>query len=138
LLIVKAPVEEKIESAEAVKPPVTASVVPFQVRLEDCAMTLAEDAKKMPLLVNVASAVPPFAVPSVPARVIAPVDAVLGVKPVVPALKDDTVAVVATLEKSVPFQAQTADSPATIVTPVVGPAPTSLMDWVLPVLLITM
>jgi hypothetical protein len=40
--------------------------------------------------------------------------------------------------KSEPFQATRAAVPATIVTPVVGPAPTSLMLCVLEVLLITM
>ena len=42
------------------------------------------------------------------------------------------------LMKSKPFHAQTADSPAIMVTPEVGPTPTNLMDWVLEVLLITM
>ena len=36
--------------------------------------------------------------------------------------------VLLTLMKSVPFHAQTADSPATIVTPVVGPTPTNLTE----------
>jgi len=43
-----------------------------------------------------------------------------------------------TLMKSVPFQAQTADSPLMMVTPVVGPAPRSTMLWVLELLLMTM
>ena len=144
LLISKAPVELNVESSVAVKAPVTAAVpvtakdVPFQVRLEDCAITLVDEAKKIPELVNVVRFVPPLAVPKVPARVIAPVVAVLGVNPVVPALNEDAVAVVETLTKSTPFQAQTADSLATMVTPVVGPTPTNLIDWVLPVLLMTM
>jgi hypothetical protein len=73
----------------------------------------------------------------VPAKVIAPVVEVLGVSPVEPALKEDTEAVVAIFTKSVPFQAQTAFSPATKVTPVVGPAPRKTIDCVLPVALIT-
>jgi hypothetical protein len=53
---------------------------------------------------------------------------VLGVNPVVPALNEDAVAVVAIFTKSVPFQAQRAFSPATTVTPVVGPAPRRTID----------
>jgi hypothetical protein len=101
------------------------------------ANTLVEVAYTAPPEVNDVRLVPPLVVANVPARVIAPVVAVLGVNPVVPALNEDAVAVVETLTKSSPFQAQTADSAATIVTPDVGPAPTSLIDWVLPVLLIT-
>jgi hypothetical protein len=40
--------------------------------------------------------------------------------------------------KSTPFQTTKAAVPATIVTPVVGPAPTILMLWELLVLLMTM
>jgi hypothetical protein len=36
--------------------------------------------------------------------------------------------VLLTFTKSEPFHAQTADSPATMVTPVVGPAPTNLTE----------
>ena len=43
-----------------------------------------------PLPVEVVTPVPPFATANVPARVIAPVVAVLGVKPVVPALNEET------------------------------------------------
>jgi hypothetical protein len=43
-----------------------------------------------------------------------------------------------TLMKSEPFQAQTADSPLMMVTPVVGPTPRSTMLWVLELLLMTM
>ena len=45
--------------------------------------------------------------------------------------------VLLTLMKSVPFQATTADSPLTMVTPVVGPAPRNTMDCVPPEALIT-
>jgi hypothetical protein len=132
--MLNAPVEEKVESRVAVNAPVTATVpvtandVPFHVKLADCAITLVDDAKKIPELVKVVRFVPPLAVPKVPARVIAPVVAVFGVNPVVPALKEAAVAVVETLTKSTPFQAQTASSLATMVTPVVGPTPTSLID----------
>ena len=98
---------------------------------------LVEDAYTAPPDVNDVSPVPPFAVPSVPAKVIAPVVAVLGVNPVVPALNEDAVAVVAIFTKSEPFQEQRAFSPATKVTPVVGPAPRKTIDCVLPVALIT-
>jgi hypothetical protein len=98
---------------------------------------LVEEAYIAPPEVNDVRFVPPLVVANVPAKVIAPVVAVLGVNPVVPALNEDAVAVVETLTKSTPFQAHTADSAATMVTPVVGPAPTSLIDWVLEVLLIT-
>jgi hypothetical protein len=60
-------------------------------------------------------------------------------------VRDDAVTVVNTpapdvlliLMKSDPFHAQTADSPFTIVTPVVGPTPRSTIDWVLELLLMT-
>ena len=45
--------------------------------------------------------------------------------------------VLLTFTKSDPFHAINADSPLTMVTPVVGPAPTTLMDWVLELALIT-
>jgi hypothetical protein len=45
--------------------------------------------------------------------------------------------VLLTLMKSVPFHATTADSPLTMVTPVVGPAPRNTMDCVPPEALIT-
>ena len=41
------------------------------------------------------------------------------------------------LMKSEPFHAQTADSPFTMVTPVVGPTPRSTIDWVLELALMT-
>jgi hypothetical protein len=82
--------------------------------------------------------VPPLAIANVPATVTAPDVAVLGVKPVEP--KSIVVTPSATLEdtltKSLPFHAQTALSPVTIVTPAVGPAPTSLTDCAVDVSLI--
>jgi hypothetical protein len=53
-------------------------------------------------------------------------------------VKDPAPEVLATLIKSEPFQAQTADSPLTMVTPVVGPTPRSTMLWVLELALMTM
>jgi hypothetical protein len=72
--------------------------------------------------------VPPFVPTKVPATVTAPVVAVDGVNPVVPALKEVTTVFDAIFTKSTPFHAATQDSPATIVMPAVGPTPTSLID----------
>ena len=57
--------------------------------------TLVDVAYTAPPEVNVVRFVPPFAVPRVPASVTAPVVAVFGVKPVVPALNDVTPPVLA-------------------------------------------
>ena len=111
-------------------PPAVFGNVPVVNALVDVAYIAPPEVKEVKF-------VPPFVVANVPARVTTPVVEVEGVSPVVPALKEDTAAVLAILTKSEPFHAQTADSFATMVTPVVGPAPTSLMDWVLPVLLWT-
>jgi hypothetical protein len=75
--------------------------------------------------------VPPLAIANVPATVTAPDVAVAGVKPVEPKSIVVTPSAVleATLTKSLPFHAQIALSPVTIVTPEVGPVtPTSLTD----------
>ena len=71
------------------------------------------------------SPVPPLATANVPANVTAPEVAELGVKPVEPAenVLTPSVALVATLKKSEPFQATTAFSSAAKTTPEVGVAP---------------
>jgi hypothetical protein len=70
-----------------------------------------------PVPVLVVTPVPPFATGRIPVN---------------PEIREDEA-----LAKSVPFHATTAYSPATNVTPVVGPTPTSLMLWVLDLLMTT-
>lgn len=64
----------------------------------------------------------------VPASVTAPVVAVEGVRPVVPAVNELTPTEEAIFTKSEPSQATAHFSFATIVTPVVGPAPRNTID----------
>jgi len=92
-----------------------------------------------PVPVEVVTPVPPFATARVPATVTAPDVAVEGVRPVVPKLMVDTPSTTldATFTKSLPFQATTAFSEDAIVTPVVGPAPTSFTSWLVDVALMT-
>ena len=63
---------------------------PVNVSAEPVARALVEDAYTTPFAVNAVRFVPPLAVASVPASVITPDVAVLGVSPVVPALKVET------------------------------------------------
>ena len=65
-------------------------VDPFHVSALPLVNALVDDAYSTPFAVKEVSPVPPLVVASVPARVTAPVVAVLGVNPVVPALNDDT------------------------------------------------
>jgi hypothetical protein len=82
--------------------------------------------------VDVVTPVPPLATAKVPARVIAPPVAVLGVSPVVPPLNVVTVVPVVDdiFTKSDPSQATVAFSFASNVTPVVGPVPQTLTVYV--------
>jgi hypothetical protein len=90
--------------------------------------------------------VPEVGVPRIGVTKVGLVDRTLLPEPVevdtpVPPLATGRIPVVAmteTVTKSTPFQATRAAVPATMVTPVVGPAPTILMLCVLEVLLITM
>jgi hypothetical protein len=118
---------------------VVAPVPPLAIGSVPVVNALVEVAYTAPPEVNEVRFVPPLEVPKVPAKVTAPDVAVLGVKPLsdVWNVATPSTTLDETLIKSTPFQAQTADSPAMIVTPVVGPTPTSLIDWVLEVLLIT-
>jgi len=86
----------------------------------------------LPDPVEVVTPVPPLATARVPARVIAPPVAVLGVSPVVPPLNVVTVVPVVDdiFTKSDPFQATVAFSFASNVTPVVGPVPQILTVYV--------
>jgi len=87
---------------------------------------------RLPDPVEVVTPVPPLATARVPARVIAPPVAVLGVSPVVPPLNVVTVVPVVDdiFTKSDPFQATVAFSFASNVTPVVGPVPQILTVYV--------
>jgi hypothetical protein len=117
------------EPAKVLKVPVVGKVTlvaPVSVRVY----------AKLPEPVTVIAAlfdtpVPPLAGAKVPATVTAPDVAVAGVKPVEPKSIVVTPSAVleATFTKSLPFHAQIAFSPVTIVTPEVGPVtPTSLTD----------
>jgi hypothetical protein len=75
----------------ALPPGPKASVLdPSKVKPEPVANALVLDAYTTPPDVNDVKPVPPFVVANVPANVTAPVVAVEGVKPVVPAVKDVT------------------------------------------------
>jgi hypothetical protein len=76
------------------------------------------DKTTFPVPVEVVTPVPPLATGKVPVRLVITVEE--------------------TFTKSEPFQAQTAFSFRTMVTPVVGPTPRSTMLWVLELLLMTM
>jgi len=69
----------------------TVNKVPSNVSALPVVSALVLEAYTTPPEVKLVSPVPPFVVARVPARVTVPVVAVLGVKPVVPALKDATV-----------------------------------------------
>lgn len=101
---------------EAPAPP--PRTIAFEVSAADDAIVPAAVNARTPPDVPDVMPVPPLATGTVPVRAVNWLDE--------------------TLTKSVPFQAQTAYSPLMTVTPVVGPAPTSLMLWVLELALMTM
>jgi hypothetical protein len=102
---------------------------------------IATDAHAVPLLVRTFPEV--LGETAVTVEIPLPISTPLAVSVVAPVPPDATgrtpeVDITEIVTKSRPFQATKAAVPATMVTPVVGPAPTSLILWVLEVLLITM
>ena len=73
---------------------------PFQENAASVANALVDEAYTTPFAVNDVKPVPPLVVANVPAKVTAPVVAVFGVKPVVPALNEDTLTVDVTFATS--------------------------------------